>query len=395
MWFEKIQSKKGIRFKYSERFQGDNGKVTKVSLTFPKKATKRTEREYRDALYKKYLQKKTDQQQLNPASSIKTFYDLLDVWESLSARNIKYGTHKLHQNIVRKVKRLCADVPLSALSPRLIQNALDTCYHEQQLSFSYTSNIQAFIKQALQYAHKEHLIADIAGFMQIHLKKDREREQRKEMKAAQNKFLNHDELKAALQQLHAINDNVALAMEFVSLTGLRIGELLALRNMDYDRENHLIHVNATLSAYKKAGEDGQRGTPKNIYSYRDVWLNTRAREILDTMIARYRAYLWRKGKMDNRQPEDQYIFCTRNGYAWRANNIRKIINKAIHIPGKHVTPHIFRHTHISWLVEQGVPLKAIMQRVGHHDPQTTLKIYTHVTDRMTDKERQVIEGLSV
>ncbi|MGG3281786.1 tyrosine-type recombinase/integrase [Paenibacillus solani] len=49
---------------------------------------------------------------------------------------------------------------------------------------------------------------------------------------------------------------------------------------------------------------------------------------------------------------------------------------------KAATPHIFRHTHISMLAEAGVDLKTIMQRVGHDDPETTLRIYTHVTEKM-------------
>ncbi|MCH5420744.1 tyrosine-type recombinase/integrase [Enterococcus faecium] len=32
---------------------------------------------------------------------------------------------------------------------------------------------------------------------------------------------------------------------------------------------------------------------------------------------------------------------------------------------KHITTHIFRHTHISFLAEQGIPLEAIQDRVGH------------------------------
>ncbi|MCP3795661.1 tyrosine-type recombinase/integrase [Paenibacillus sp. CH40] len=34
------------------------------------------------------------------------------------------------------------------------------------------------------------------------------------------------------------------------------------------------------------------------------------------------------------------------------------------------------------LSEAGVDLKTIMKRVGHDDPETTLKIYTHVTEKM-------------
>lgn len=49
---------------------------------------------------------------------------------------------------------------------------------------------------------------------------------------------------------------------------------------------------------------------------------------------------------------------------------------------KRATPHIFRHTHISMLAEAEVDLKTIMERVGHDDAKTTLKIYTHVTKNM-------------
>lgn len=49
---------------------------------------------------------------------------------------------------------------------------------------------------------------------------------------------------------------------------------------------------------------------------------------------------------------------------------------------KHATPHIFRHTHISMLAEAGVYLTTIMKRVGHDDQETTLNIYTHVTEKM-------------
>ncbi|WP_425325621.1 tyrosine-type recombinase/integrase [Paenibacillus peoriae] len=59
-----------------------------------------------------------------------------------------------------------------------------------------------------------------------------------------------------------------------------------------------------------------------------------------------------------------------------------VVTMDIHSSKKEATPHIFRHTHISMLSEAGVDLKTIMKRVGHDDPETTLKIYTHVTEKM-------------
>ncbi|WP_420855429.1 tyrosine-type recombinase/integrase [Virgibacillus indicus] len=50
-----------------------------------------------------------------------------------------------------------------------------------------------------------------------------------------------------------------------------------------------------------------------------------------------------------------------------------------------LTPHSFRHTHISMMTEAGIDLPTIMKRVGHEDPDTTLKVYTHVTEKMKIK----------
>lgn len=41
---------------------------------------------------------------------------------------------------------------------------------------------------------------------------------------------------------------------------------------------------------------------------------------------------------------------------------------------------MLRHSHITLLVELGVPIKAIMERVGHVDESITLRVYSHVTN---------------
>ena len=39
---------------------------------------------------------------------------------------------------------------------------------------------------------------------------------------------------------------------------------------------------------------------------------------------------------------------------------------------------MFRHTHVALLVEAGVPIKVISERLGHSKIDTTLDIYTHM-----------------
>ncbi|WP_348774401.1 tyrosine-type recombinase/integrase [Cytobacillus firmus] len=46
---------------------------------------------------------------------------------------------------------------------------------------------------------------------------------------------------------------------------------------------------------------------------------------------------------------------------------------------KDITPHSFRHTHTSLLIEANVHIKEIQERLGHSDINTTMDIYAHMT----------------
>ncbi|MCI7693251.1 MAG: site-specific integrase [Veillonella caviae] len=195
----------------------------------------------------------------------------------------------------------------------------------------------------------------------------------------QNKFLDADELKEVIEKLTKHDSRIGLLFEFMSITGLRIGELLALRLCDYDKEKATININGTIQfQYVNSSED-KRGTPKNIYSVREITLCNRGVQILNNIITdNKRRELWFEGYTDN-----GYIFTTARGNPYDLQFLNRMLKK-VHIEGKTLTTHIFRHTHISMLAELGVPLKSIMQRVGHNDPNTTLGIYTHVTQSMQD-----------
>ncbi|MFE4810678.1 site-specific integrase [Peribacillus simplex] len=52
---------------------------------------------------------------------------------------------------------------------------------------------------------------------------------------------------------------------------------------------------------------------------------------------------------------------------------------------KHITPHSFRHTHTSLLIEAGAGIKEIQERLGHSDINTTMNIYAHMTKNIEEK----------
>lgn len=55
---------------------------------------------------------------------------------------------------------------------------------------------------------------------------------------------------------------------------------------------------------------------------------------------------------------------------------------------------MFRHTHVALLVEAGVPIKVISERLGHSNINVTLEVYTHVTKNMRNDLREKLDKFS-
>lgn len=373
MWIEERQSKKGTRYKYCERFELPNGEIRKVSVIFNtnssharKQATIELQRKYEQAV------KEID------INKVVTYYDVAISWLEHTEPTVKRSTHINHTIYVNKIfTYIDKTLPIADLTAVTLEDVLHKVYYVENLSYSYTRATFTTMKAIYKHAKRKKLIPSLIDFEDIEIKK--KPFSHSDIAKKQNKFLDAVELKETLMQLSKIDSRIGLLFEFISLTGLRIGELLALRYSDYDKENATININGTIQYDYKNSSEIKRGTPKNIYSVRDVSLSDRAVSILDSiMLENKRRSLWFEGYIDH-----GYIFTSSRGNPYDIQFLNRRL-KGVHIEGKHLTTHIFRHTHISMLAELGVPLKTIMQRVGHNDPNTTLSIYTHVTKSMHD-----------
>ena len=355
MWVETLTNSKGTRYKYCERYELPNGDTRKVSITLNSNST------YARKQASIELQNKIKDviKQLHLDPNI-TMYEVAQLWLEHTEPTVKIST------------------------PIMVENMIHNVYYKEELSYYYAKSILTTVRAIFRHAKRRRIIQDIHEIEDISVKK--KPFTHTEIAKKQNKFLDAVELKSVLSQLTKLAPRVALLIEFMSLTGLRIGELLALRYCDYDEKKATININGTLQYFYKNGSDIKRGTPKNIYSVRDVTLDNRCVKILNSIITdNKRQSLWFKG-----YEEQGYIFTAKRGNPYDMQYINKLL-KQVHIEGKHLTTHIFRHTHISILAELGIPLKAIMQRVGHNDPATTLSIYTHVTQHM---KNDIVEKLN-
>ncbi len=379
MWIEKIVNSKGTRYKYRERFTASNGKAITVSVTFSKNNA-HTRKAAADALREKFYEKdgRLEEAAKEAAREI-TFHALCDEWFTMHRQTIKESTADTQARVVKRIKAATPSGFLAAdLTADFMSRYFAGQYYGNKASFSYVSAQLSLFKQVMKYATRKGYIDTAAPFIEISLK--RRPATPEELAKRDNKFLSRDELRDILALLHKSSPRISMAMEFIAHTGLRCGELLALRWQDVDTEKKSINVNATWVLALKTGEPGKRGTPKNAYSYRDVQLDDRALKILKWFKAdNARLRLWKNGGYQERG----YIFTARTGFPLSIATIDRILSK-LDYP-KHVSSHVFRHTHISLLAEIGIPVKAIMQRVGHNNPNTTLSIYTHVTNTMQDE----------
>ena len=172
-----------------------------------------------------------------------------------------------------------------------------------------------------------------------------------------------------------------VAFRVMAFTGMRKGELAALKWSDVDFENGTISINKTV-AFNNAGKFHIQ-TPKTRKSIRTISIDDTTLNALKTWKNELRKELFKQGQ--NIDKGDGFIFHTQKG-----NFIIKYIDKFLpsflkkyNLPP--IKPHGFRHTHASLLFESGASIKEFQDRLGHENIKTTMDIYTHVTKSAREK----------
>lgn len=147
-------------------------------------------------------------------------------------------------------------------------------------------------------------------------------------------------------------------LETLYSTGIRVSELVGLNINDVDLIGNLIKV---------AGK-GKR---------------ERLLPIGNKAVTAIKAYL------DERGSSVAAIFLNKNGSRLTDRSIRNIINKYIlqSAMAFRVSPHVFRHSFATHLLNRGADLRAVQELLGHINLSTT-QIYTHVT---TDRLKKVYD----
>lgn len=170
-----------------------------------------------------------------------------------------------------------------------------------------------------------------------------------------------------LQRLmDALPEPYSTMVLLVCVSGVRIGELLALRWRAVDWKRKCLWV-------VEAVNRGSFHSPKTHRSLRPILL---AEEDLKRL-AEFR-------RRTPNASEDDWLFPNRSGTGpIRADKaLAKLQAAARKAKIPPVTWHLLRHWHTTVLHEEGVSLKAVQERLGHADVKTTMKHYVHLSEEL-------------
>lgn len=381
MWMEELSNGK---YKFFERYRDPyTEKWKRVSVTLDSGSSRA----------KKEAQKQLDEKIAEKLQSLTTtdmlFTDVLSDWWELHRKSIKPSTIKTMVYAVDEVKDTFApDVKIKNITAKYTQQYF-TDSEENHIKLKKQKSVLSMV---FKYALDMELV-DSNPIQRVRLPKKVLAYEN--MEKIEDKFLEQSELKRLLKAMKSYNRgyHVARMAEFMALNGCRVGEAGALKFENYDRENRTITINGTLDPTRK-GSEGVKTTPKTLSSIRVVNLTKKEIEIIEEFIE-----LHKLRKNTNPNYKDMgFIFVSANGIPIHKSSIGKLMknaNSTLKKPiNKPLHPHILRHTLISTLAENNIPLKAITQRVGHKDNgKTTMEIYTHVTKNIKSKVVDVLDKI--
>jgi integrase len=160
-------------------------------------------------------------------------------------------------------------------------------------------------------------------------------------------------------------------------TGMRLGEILALREGRVHLDKGVIEVREALEETKARGVTFK--PPKSKAGRRDISLPSVA---IEALREHRKQLLEQRMKLGlGKLAPDDLLFCNLDRSPLRPSTVSTIWgNLAERIGMPEITLHALRHTHASQLIARGVDIVTISKRLGHAKPSITLAIYAHMFD---------------
>lgn len=298
-----------------------------------------------------------------PAERWLTLSDLMDDYLAANKEFLKESTYTKKVIVLRQLEKIlggrCHADRLTAdyVKLKLEEHDKKACTRNERIKH---------IKALYRWAYQEGVLTDIHWIDRLNCYPDRKRDRISE------KYLEKDELTVLLREMKDERWNQLTA--FLVLSGMRIGEALALTPKDIDLDARSITIDKTyVITLKKVTP------PKTHNSYREIYIQDELLALISGV------------KFGNS------FFFEENGrpYSYEAFN-KYFTENTERILGRRLTPHALRHTACSLWAADGIPWETIARRLGHGaDAKITKEVYFHVTSKLRNREAAAFNSISM
>lgn len=320
-------------------------------------------KKYRSIYAKSYSELKVKMKDYNPVEKEKKellMSDVFRIWLKERKYTWKQSTYACYTQLVEnQINPIIGDIPLmdfnsSMLSDFINRKKTNKC---EEISDAYLKNMTHVIIQAMNYM--KNVYKYDVSIPNIITKSEEVNDM---------KLPSEESLKKLDRYLRDNSeDSTCLGILLCRYTGLRIGEICALRWTDIDMDKGVIHVRRTMQRVK-IFEDGKERSqilitvPKTKYSNREIPIPGPMKELINKYEGDKGGYLIQGRKMPYAEPRTvQYRF-------------RSILDKC------EITPfnfHMLRHLFATKCIALGFDINSLSEILGHSNVQTTLNLYVH------------------
>lgn len=299
-----------------------------------------------------------------------TVTQLLVDWLAAKANRVSPRTISIYRQVAKHINR--EGVGIGGMKVRAITTGHVQAFYERLEATGLErtrEQVHGVLRQALDYAVQKGVIAanpvNSADAPRARTTRRKALERKGETPA-----WTPEEATALLAAAMQDAQPMSWAVAFGLHTGLRRGEVLGLMWKHVDLEVGRIRVVQALTL-----DDGERrvSDPKNEQSRRAVPITPEAAAVLRVVRDWQQAEAERPGWQAS-----GYVFTTRDGKPQHPNNMkRKMALLCVRAGIRYLPPHSLRHTFVSLLIHQEVPVTQISRLIGHKTPLVTQQVYAH------------------
>lgn len=208
-----------------------------------------------------------------------------------------------------------------------------------------------------------------------------------EEKGEKEKCIQPDDLKPILEALENENPRLKAILYTFIYTGMRRGELCALKWDKIDFDKRQITVDASVSYTRETGAVLGKTKTRNA---RRVPIGDDFSAVLKV----YRNwYIQERFRLCGAWENHNFVFCRWNGEMMAPTDVNDIVSnfcKKNHLPHRH--PHQFRHTAASLMIANGTDVVTVADILGHKNTSMTLDVYSHAIDTAKEKAANTMES---